>query len=175
MNKIAIPLQVRICFEDGKGVSIENIATAVKALELERKVAEAIIHRVDAELVERYCSEKHARGNGESRYQRAGSTGLHPVTSVGRLNLKLHKVKDTAKTENAFFKPVETRIAMGGKKIYKADISMISAELATKMTYRDAVKEGKQFLKDFPSACTIRSTAALSNMARGSKHLMQPR
>lgn len=32
---------------------------------------------------------------------------------------------------------------------------MISAELATKMTYRDAVKEGKLFIKDFPSACTI--------------------
>ena len=32
---------------------------------------------------------------------------------------------------------------------------MISAELATRLTYRDAVKEGKQFIKDFPSACTI--------------------
>lgn len=32
---------------------------------------------------------------------------------------------------------------------------MISAELATKMTYRDAVKEGKQFVPAVPSACTI--------------------
>ena len=32
---------------------------------------------------------------------------------------------------------------------------MISAELATRLTYRDAVKEGKQFIKDFPSPCTI--------------------
>jgi hypothetical protein len=35
------------------------------------------------------------------------------------------------------------------------DISVISAELVTKMTYRDAVKEGKLFKKGSPSACTI--------------------
>jgi hypothetical protein len=57
-----------------------------------------------------------------------------------KTQLSLHRVKD--KEEDRIFKPVE-------------DISVISAELVTKMTYLDAVKEGKQFKKGFPSACTI--------------------
>ena len=85
----------------------------MKGLGLEQKVTEAVIERMDEELVEKYCGGKYARGNSKNRYQRAGSVESHPVTSVGRLNLKLH-------------------------------ISMISAELATRLTYRDAVKEGKQ-------------------------------
>jgi len=72
---------------------------------------------------------------------------------VGKLNLKLHRVRD--KEEEKIFLLVEDRIEFDGKKIYQEDISVISAELATKMTYRDAVKEGKQFVKDFPSTCTI--------------------
>ena len=75
------------------------------------------------------------------------------MTSVGKLNLRLHMVKD--KEEEKSFKPVEDRIEFDGKKVYQEDISVASAELATKMTYRDAVNEGKQFIKDFPSACTI--------------------
>ena len=75
------------------------------------------------------------------------------MTSVGKLNLKLHRVKD--KEEGKIFLPVGDRVEFDGKKVYQEDISMISAELATKLTYRDAVKEGKQFIKDFPSACTI--------------------
>ena len=75
------------------------------------------------------------------------------MTSVGRLNLKLHRVRD--KEKEKIFLPVEDRVEFDGKKVYQEDISMISAELATRLTYRDAVKEGKQFIKDFPSACTI--------------------
>jgi len=57
-------------------------------------------------------------------------------------------VKD--KEEEKIFLPVEDKVEFDGKKVYQEDISMISAELATKLTYRDAVKEGKQFIKDFP-------------------------
>ena len=50
----------------------------------------------------------YARGNGKSRYQRAGSVERHPVTPVGKLNLKLHRVKD--KEEEKIFLPVEDRV-----------------------------------------------------------------
>ena len=153
MDKIVIALQITMCFERDNQLSVGNIATAVKELGLDQKVTEAIIQKVDEEMVEKYCERKHARGNGQNRYQRAGSIERHPVTSVGRLNLKLHRVKD--KGSERIFKPVEDRIELARRKIYQEDISLVSAELATKMTYRDAAKEGKQFLKDFPSACTI--------------------
>jgi len=54
-------------------------------------------------------------------------------TSVGRLNLKLHRVRD--KEEEKIFLPVEDRVEFDGKKVYQEDISMISAELATRLTY----------------------------------------
>ena len=150
---ITVSLQIKITFDRNKKVSVGNVATAVKGLGLEQKVTEAVIERVDEELIEKYCGGKYARGNSKKRYQRAGSVERHPVTSVGKLNLRLHRVRD--KEEEKIFLPVEDRVEFDGKKVYQEDISMISAELATRLTYRDAVKEGKQFIKDFPSACTI--------------------
>jgi transposase-like protein len=148
---ITVSLQIKILFDGNKKLSVGNVATAVKELGLEQKVTEAVIEKADEELIEKYCGGKYARGNCKNRYQRAGSVERHPVTSVGKLNLKLHRVRD----KEEIFLPVEDRIAFDGKKIYQEDISVISAELATKMTYRDVVKEGKQFIKDYPLACTI--------------------
>jgi len=150
---ITLSLKIKITFDGNKKVSVGNVATAVKGLGLEQKVTEAVIEKMDEELIEKYCGGKYARGNSKNRYQRAGSVERHPVTSVGKLNLKLHRVKD--KEEGKIFLPVGDRVEFDGKKVYQEDISMISAELATKLTYRDAMKEGKQFIKDFPSACTI--------------------
>lgn len=69
------------------------------------------------------------------------------------MELTLHKVKDhkTGRT----FKPVEEIIEFNGKKVYQEDILMKGVELATKMTYRDASKEGKLFIKEFLSASTL--------------------
>ena len=109
---ITVSLQIKIQFEGNKKVSVGNVATVVKGLGLEQKVTEAAIQKADEELIEKYCGGMYARGNGNNRYQRAGTVKRHPKTSVGKL------------------------------------VSVISAELATKLTYRDAVKEGKQFIKE---------------------------
>jgi hypothetical protein len=53
---------------------------------LDQKVPEAIIQKVDEEMVEKYCEGTHARGNGKNRYPRAGGIERHPVLSVGRLS-----------------------------------------------------------------------------------------
>ncbi len=76
---ITVSLQIKIQF-DGK-------------LGLEQKVTEAVIHKADEELAEKYCGRTYARGNGNNRYQRAGTVKRHPKTSVGKLDLKLHRVK----------------------------------------------------------------------------------
>jgi len=152
---ITVSLQIKITFDGNKKVSVGNVATAVKGLGLEQKVTEAAIQKADEELIEKYCGRKYARGNGKNRYQRAGTVKRHPKTSVGELDLKLHRVKDKEEGETRIFLPLEDRIEFDGKKVYQEDISVISAELATKLTCLDAVKEGKQFIKDFPSACTI--------------------
>jgi hypothetical protein len=48
----------------------------VKELGLEQKVTEAVIHKADEELAEKYCGRMYARGNGNNRYQRAA---LRPI------------------------------------------------------------------------------------------------
>lgn len=73
----------------------------MKGLGLEQKVTEAAIQKADEELIEKYCGGMYARGNGNgnNRYQRAGTVKRHPKTSVGKLDLKLHRVKDKGKSK----------------------------------------------------------------------------
>ena len=73
---ITVSLQIKITFDGNKKVSVGK---------LEQKVTEAVIERVDEELIEKYCGGKYARGNSKKRYQRAGSVERHPVTSVGKI------------------------------------------------------------------------------------------
>ncbi len=153
LHEIEVLLQVKIGILEDKKVTVGNIATAIKDLGIEPKIAEQIIQTIDEKEVERHCGNKYSRGNGERRYQRAGTSDREPVTAVGKLKIKLHKIKD--KKTNETFKPVKKVVELEGKRVYQEDISMIAVELATKMTYRDTVKEGKFITKDFPSPCTV--------------------
>jgi hypothetical protein len=153
LHEIAVSLHIKIGILENKKITVGNIATAVKKCEIESTIVEKIINEIDSEQVEKYCGNIHLRGNGDKRFQRAGTCGKNPVTSVGRLNLNLHKVKDNEAERT--FKPIEEIVEFHGKKVYQEDITMIGVELATKMTYRDTVKEGKLFLNEFPSASTL--------------------
>lgn len=153
LHEVEVILHVKIGIPEDKRVTVGNIATAIKDLGIEPKIAEQIIQTIDEKEVERHCGTKYSRSNGEQRYQRAGTSSRNPVTAVGKLNIKLHKIKD--KETNGIFKPVKNIVELEGNKVYQEDISMIAVELATKMTYRDTVKEGKFITKDFPSPCTV--------------------
>lgn len=155
MHEIVASVQVRITIPKDKKVTVGNIASQIKTLKVEKHLVEEIIHTLDKEKVEEYCGPANARGNSEKRYERAGTKERHPVTSVGRLDLKLHWVEDKLRTKNKTFRPIEDVIEFDGRKVYQEDISMVSAELATKMTYRDAVTEGELFMADMPSPSTI--------------------
>jgi hypothetical protein len=104
---ITVSLQIKIQFDGNKNVSVGNVATAVKGLGLEQKMTEAAIQKVDEELIEKYCGGMYARGNGN---QRAGTVKRHPKTSVGKLDLKLHRVKDKEEGETRIFLPVDKRL-----------------------------------------------------------------
>src|SRR3990170_3697500 len=153
LHKVEVSLHVNIEISEDKKVTLGNIATAVKGLGIESKIAEQIIQTIDEKEVEKLCGSKYQRGNSENRYQRGGTCGRDPVTAIGKLNIKLHKVVDA--DTNKTYKPLYDIVDFEGKKVSQEDISMISVELATKMTYRDTVKEGKFITKDFPSPCTV--------------------
>jgi len=145
-------VQIKIRIPEDKKLTAGNVATVVKNMDIPKMVTEEIIHTLDKEKTEGYCGPANARGNGRKRYRRSGTRKRQPVTCVGQLDLKLHVVEDTR--TNRIFKPVEDVIGFDGQKVYQEDISMISAELATKMSYRDAATEGELFTK-MPSPSTI--------------------
>lgn len=153
MHKVEVSLRVNIEISEDKKVTLGNIATAIKDLGIESKIAEQIIQTIDEKEVEKLCGSKYQRGNGKNRHQRGGTCSRDPVTAIGKLNIKLHKVVDA--DTNKTLKPIYDIVDFEGKRVYQEDISMISVELATKMTYRDTVKEGKFITKDFPSPCTV--------------------
>jgi len=154
LHETVVSVQVKLRIPEDINVTVGNISTGIHNLGIEKKVVEDVIHTIDRKMVEEYCGPANTRSNGRKRYRRAGTRERHPVTSVGRLDLKLHRVKDTHRTKNRTFRPVENVIGFDGRNIYQDDISMISAELATKMSYRDATIEGRLFT-DMPSPSTI--------------------
>src|SRR3972149_6656747 len=119
LHEIEVLLQVKIGITEDKKVTVGNIATAIKDLGIEPKIAEQIIQTIDEKEVERHCGTKYSRCNGEQRYQRAGTSNRNPVTAVGKLNIKLHKIKDKETKET--FKPVKKVVELEGKRVYQED------------------------------------------------------
>ena len=120
------------------------------------RVLEALVESLDERLVEAYCGEKHARGNADKRFQRAGTTTRSAVTTAGTHEFTLHYVKDTT-DDPSYFRPIEDVIAFDGQRIYQEDISAQAVDLATTSSYRDAVADGDGFLS-MPSKATGRVT-----------------
>jgi len=120
------------------------------------RVLEAVVERLDEQLVEAYCGEKHARGNGTNRFQRAGTSTRTAVTTVGKHEFTLHYVKDTAASADnpSYFRPIEDVVEFDGQRVYQEDISAQAVEMATTSSYRDAVADGDGFLS-MPSKATI--------------------
>lgn len=105
MHEIEVSLQVKIAIPQDKKVTVGNISTAVRELGIESKIAENIIQTIDENEVRNYCGKDYRRGNGQQRYQRAGTSNREFGTSAGTLEIKLHKIKDTETNET--FKPIK--------------------------------------------------------------------
>jgi len=100
LHKVEVSLHVDLKISEDKKVTLGNIATTIKGLGIEAKIAEQIIQAIDEQKVAGLCGNKYQRGNGGNSYQRGGTFDRYPVTAVGKLNLKLHKIVDTADSKN---------------------------------------------------------------------------
>lgn len=92
-------------------------------------------------LDEVYCDEKHAHRNGDYRFQRAGTTTRTVSLPSETTNSTLHHGKDTAATDDDLtdFRSIENFLEFDGQRIYQGDILLQVANLATSLSYRDAV------------------------------------
>ncbi|MHC3439992.1 ISH6 family transposase [Natrialbaceae archaeon A-gly3] len=151
-----IDAQFTVSFDPDKTLPLATLAESLTEMQLEATILEKIVRSLDERLVEVYCGEKHARGNGDRRFQRAGTTTRTAVTTAGEHEFTLHHVKDTAATDDdpTYFRPLEDLIEFDGQRIYQEDISLQSTELATSLSFRDAVAVGDGFTP-MPSRTTI--------------------
>lgn len=161
VNKSPIEVTVTIHFvltiDPTEQYPLAAFAEFLTEQRLESTLLEAIIESLNDVLVEAYCGEKHAQGNGTNRFQRSTTKIRTAVTTVGEHEFSLGYVEDTAATddENAHFRPIEQFVDFNGKKRYQQDIAARTVDLATALSYRDAASHAED-LERTPSKDTIR-------------------
>jgi len=128
---------------------------------IESVLLESMVESLDAARVEALCGQKHAHGNGDQRFQRAGTDTRTAVTTAGDHEFDLHYVEDTAAdhNESSYFRPVEDVLDFDGQNRYQQDIAAKSADLATSLSYRDTADHGDGIFERMPSPSTINRRA----------------
>lgn len=155
-----INVRFTVSFDENKDLTLAAVAEAVTDQQIESTILEGVIESLDESLVEAYCGEKYAQGNGTNRFQRAGTTTRQAVTTAGEHEFTLHHVEDTdpAHDDPTYFRPLDDVIDFHGQKIYQEGVSIQAVERATTGSYRDAVADGDG-LTPVPSVSTVNRRA----------------
>ncbi|AHG02555.1 transposase (plasmid) [Halobacterium sp. DL1] len=155
-----IDVRFELSIDDNKTLPLATLAEAVTDQNLEAVLLESLVESLDAASVEALCGDKHAHGNGDQRFQRAGTDTRTAVTTAGEHEFSLHYIEDTAadNDESSYFRPVEDVLSFDGQNRYQQDIAAKSVDLATSLSYRDAADHGDGFVS-MPSPTTINRRA----------------
>jgi len=156
-----IDVRLTISIDDDKTIPLATLAEFVTDQNVESVLLEGLVESLDASRVEALCGEKHAHGNGEQRFQRAGTDTRTAVTTAGEHEFDLHYVEDTAADhdESSYFRPVEDVLSFDGQNRYQQDVATKSVDLATSLSYRDAADHGDGIFERMPSPTTINRRA----------------
>jgi hypothetical protein len=156
-----IDVRFTISIDEDKTVPLAALAEFVTEQNVESVLLESMVESLDAARVEALCGEKHAHGNGDQRFQRAGTDTRTAVTTAGEHEFDLHYVEDTAadNDESSYFRPVEDVLSFDGQNRYQQDIAAKSVDLATSLSYRDAADHGDGISERMPSPTTINRRA----------------
>jgi len=151
-----IDVRFTISIDEDKTLPLAAVAEFVTDQNIESALMEELVESLDAARVEALCGEKHTHGNGDRRFQRAGTDTRTAITTAGEHEFNLHYVEDTAADhdESSYFRPVEDVIDFDGQNRYQQDIAAKSVDLATDLSYRDAADHGDGFVS-MPSPTTI--------------------
>jgi hypothetical protein len=141
-----INVRLDVSIDEDKTISAATVAEALADQEIEAQIYEQSLEALSEQLVEDYCGEKHARGNGEKRYQRAGTDERTVSTVVGDHELDLHYVKDT--DEGRYFQPIREVLSFDGQNHYQEGLAFRAAKAATKLSFRDAAAQLAEFTAD---------------------------
>jgi len=138
-----INVRLTVSIDDDKTIPLATLAEFITDQNVESVLLEGLVESLDAARVEALCGEKYAHGNGEQRFQRAGTDTRTAVTTAGEHEFDLHYVEDTAADhdESSYFRPVEDVLDFDGQNRYQQDIAVKSVDLATSLSYRDAADQ----------------------------------
>jgi hypothetical protein len=154
--KITLTVQLVLAIDPSEEYPLAVIGELVSKQNIESVLVETLVERLNERLVQNYCGDKHAHGNGNERFQRSATCTRSAVTTAGEHTFTLDYVEDTAAGdgEQSHFRPIEDLIQFDGKKRYQEDISAKAVDLATTLSFRDAASAGDGFEK-MPSPDTI--------------------
>jgi len=158
---VEINAQFEFDVDRNKTLPLAALGEFITQQDIPARLLEAIVESLDEQLVEAYCGEKHAHGNGDHRFQRAATKTRKAVTTAGDHEFSLTYVTDTAADpdESSCFRPVEDVLDFDGQNRYQQDISAESVDLATSLSYRDAADHGDGIFERMPSPTTINRRA----------------
>jgi len=150
-------VRFELSIDENKSMPLAALAEYITEQNIESVLLESMVESLDAARVEALCGEKHAHGNGDLRYQRAGTDTRTAVTTAGEHEFDLHYVEDTAADhdESSYFRPVEDVLDFDGQNRYQQDIAAKSVDLATSLSYREATDHGDGIFERMPSPTTI--------------------
>jgi len=155
-----IDVRFELSIDDDKTLPLATLAEAVTDQNLEAVLLESLVESLDAASVEALCGEKHAHGNGDQRFQRAG-TDTPQLSQLPENTSSLSttsKIQPLPQTNPATSGPSKTFSTSTGRNRYQQDIAAKSVDLATSLSYRDAANHGDSFVS-MPSPTTINRRA----------------
>ena len=154
-------MRLTVSIDDDKTIPLATLVEFITDQNVESVLLEGLVESLGAGHVEALCGGKHANGNGQQRFQRAGTDTRTAVTTAGEHEFSLHYVEDTAAdhNESSYFRPVEDVLSFDGQNRYQQDIAAKSVDLATSLSYRDAADHGDGILSEMPSPTTINRRA----------------
>jgi len=115
-----LDVRFELSIDEDKTIPLATLAEFVTEQNVESVLLEALVESLDAARVEALCGEKHAHGNGDKRYRRAGTDTRTAVTTAGEHEFILHDVRDTAadQDESSYIRPVEDVLDFDGQSRY---------------------------------------------------------
>lgn len=147
-ERCPIHAEINVRFErridEDKTILLATFSESITEQHVESVLVESVVERLDASRVETLCGKKHAHGNGDQRFQRAGTETPQPSQPPSEHEFDLHYVEDTAANHDgsSYFRPVEAVLDFDGQNRYQQDIAASSIDLTTSLSYRDAADQG---------------------------------
>jgi len=152
-----IDVRFELSIDDDKTLPLATLAEAVTDQNLEA-VLRIVGREPDAASVEALCGEKHAHGNGDQRFQRAG-TDTAQLSQLPENTSSLHYVEDTAASQtNPVISARRRRSRLRRAEPLSAGHRRQKRRSATSLSYRDAANHGDSFVS-MPSPTTINRRA----------------